>query len=163
MGRTYWLRSDTASSLPWLERAVALNPNYAQGYYAHGLASLMTHSDSRGYLDSDKALSLSPLDPFLYGFYGIRAFSHLADSDHEQMRVWAEKAALQPESIAVMDVLAAAACELTQDRDSALGWLNKAQQRHPGISGRYFFEALPFASPAIREPLAGAFSRLGLD
>ncbi len=34
MGRTYWLVGDLDGGLPWLERATALSPNYAQGIYA---------------------------------------------------------------------------------------------------------------------------------
>ena len=41
MGRCHWLDGDPGASVGWLERAIALNPNYAQGYYAHGLACLM--------------------------------------------------------------------------------------------------------------------------
>ncbi len=34
MGRTHWLLGDLDGALPWLERATALSPNYAQGIYA---------------------------------------------------------------------------------------------------------------------------------
>lgn len=163
MGRTYWLKEgETAYSLPWLDRTLALNPNYAHGYYAHGLASLMTSSDNRGYDSSVQAISLSPLDPFLYGFYGIKAFSFLADADFGQARIWAEKAAIQPEAIVVMDILAAAACELDGDSQSAQRWLQTARKRHSAISSSYFFRALPFSHGVIKERIMQALKKLGL-
>ena len=162
MGRCYWLYGDTQASLPWLERAIALNPNYAQGYYAHGLASLMASHELRGYEDSEQAVSLSPLDPFLYGFYGIRAFSYLADDDVESAKIWAERAASQPESIPVMDLFAATTCELAGDEVKAQRWLSKAIRRKPDIDGQYFFKALPFEQGGVRTKIQTALTRLGL-
>ena len=162
MGRVHWLTGEPGASLPWLERAVALNPNYAQGYYAHGLASLLSDDSLRGYDDSERALSLSPLDPFLYGFYGIRAFSYLADQDRENAHTWAEKAAHQPEALPVMDLLAAATSTMTGRADKALTWLGKARERRPGIDSRHFFAALPFVSGRIKEELTAAFRHLGI-
>jgi hypothetical protein len=34
MGRAAWLTGDLEGALPWLDRAVELNPNYAQGKYS---------------------------------------------------------------------------------------------------------------------------------
>ena len=162
MGRTHWLHGNTEASLPWLERALALNPNYAQGFYAHGLASLMTSNELRSYDSSEQAISLSPLDPFLYGFYGIRAFSYLADEDIDNARLWAEKAALQPESIVVMDILAASTCEMAQDPVAAAKWIDRAKARHPDIDSQYFFKALPFVAGNIRTLIQSSLTRLGL-
>ncbi|MCC2616165.1 winged helix-turn-helix domain-containing protein [Aestuariibacter halophilus] len=162
MGRTYWLKGETDNSIAWLERATTLNPNYAHGYYACGLATLMTRSEQRSYDHSAQAVSLSPIDPFLYGFYGIRAFSYLADEDIENACFWAEKAALQPEAIAVMDLLAAALFEMNKDMASATKWVARARQRHPHIDSGYFFKALPFGAGKIRTLLQSSFSRLSL-
>ncbi|QSP94893.1 winged helix-turn-helix domain-containing protein [Marinobacter salinisoli] len=162
MGRTHWLSGDPTASLPWLERAVALNPNYAQGYYAHGLASLMASEELRGYQDSEQAVSLSPLDPFLYGFYGIRAFSYIADGDVANARLWAVKAACQPGAIPVMDLLAAATCAMDGASDQAETWLRKARGRKPDIDSDYFFRALQFSPGVVRQRIQAAFSRLGL-
>ncbi|NIB42653.1 transcriptional regulator [Pseudomaricurvus alkylphenolicus] len=159
-GRVHWLTGEPGASLPWLERAITLNPNYAQGYYAHGLASLLSSDDLRGYQDSETALTLSPLDPFSYGFYGIRAFSFLADDDRENAHIWAEKSAHQPGALAIMDLLAAATSDITHRPDRANAWLHKARERSPHIDSQQFFAALPFVSGQIREALSTAFRRL---
>jgi len=160
MGRSYWLRGQTAQSVPWLERAIKLNPNYAQGYYAFGLASLMSNDSLRSYEESKRAISLSPMDPFLYGFLGIRAFSYLADEDYENASDWAEKAALQPEALPVMDLLAAACCELVGHRDRSQQWLVKARLRNPSIDRNYFFQALPFGNTKVKTILIRAFNEM---
>lgn len=160
MGRTHWLVNDPFSSLPWLERAIALNPNFAQGYYARGLASLLSNDGQRGYEDSDRALELSPLDPLLYGFQGIRAFSYLADDDLESACLWAEKSAQHPEALAVMSLLAAATCNLTQRDEKAKVWLQKARQFNPNANSQLFFSALPFVPGKINQLLRRAFKSL---
>ncbi|MEM1188125.1 MAG: winged helix-turn-helix domain-containing protein [Pseudomonadota bacterium] len=161
-GRVHWLLGNPGESLPWLERAVALNPSFAQAYYAHGLASLLSNDGLRGYTDSAQAIELSPLDPFLYGFLGVMAFSHLADGDFENAAIWAEKAANQPEALVVMDLLAAATCCLDARPQSAEAWVRRALSRNPHFGAAQFFTALPFAQGSVRELLTGAFDRLGI-
>lgn len=162
MGRCHWLSGDPGSSIGWLERAIALNPNYAQGYYAHGLACLMADDTLRGYDDAQCAEALSPLDPFMYGFYGIRAFSYIADGDDENACRWAESAARQPGAIVVMDLIAAAGAELAGRRQQALGWLSRAQQRKADIDMHYLFQALPFADGSVKRRIQSALDALGL-
>ncbi|MBW4933168.1 winged helix-turn-helix domain-containing protein [Marinobacter sp. F4206] len=162
MGRSHWLNGETDLSIPWLERAISLNPNYAHGFYAHGLASLMTSDAQRSYHNSEQAISLSPLDPFLYGFYGIKAFSYLADEDISNARIWAEKAAQQPEAIAVMDLLAAATCEMDSDALTAQKWLERGKRRKPDIDHQYFFKALPFGHGKVRALVQSSLERLGV-
>lgn len=162
MGRAHWLCDETELSLPWLERAISLNPNYAHGYYAHGLALLMSNNQQQCYENSEQAMSLSPLDPFLYGFYGIKAFSYLADEDIPNARIWSEKAAQQPEAIVVMDLLAAAACEMDNDLAAAQKWAARGKRRKPDIDHQYFFKALPFAAGKVRLLIGDSLKRLGV-
>ncbi len=41
MGRSYWLTHEPETALDWLGRATTLNPNYAQGFYASALTSML--------------------------------------------------------------------------------------------------------------------------
>ena len=109
MGRCHWLDGDVEGSIPWLERALSVNPNYAQAYYAHGLASVMVNNELAASHDAAQAIELSPMDPFLFGFYGVRAFSHMAARDFENARTWANHAARQPGALFMMDLMAAVA------------------------------------------------------
>ena len=42
MGRSFWLTAEPEVAQGWLQRAVALNPNYAQGFYANAFTSMLT-------------------------------------------------------------------------------------------------------------------------
>ena len=165
MGRSFWLSGDVASSVPWLEQALALNGNFAQAHYAHGLAAVMldetTGSDTHD--DASAAISLSPLDPFMYGFYGVRALSFLRDGRLDEARFWANRAARQPNAIAAMDFIAAAANGIAGETEQARQWAARARERSGNADSRYFFRALPFADGDLRARMERAFNSIGLS
>src|SRR4029079_19380461 len=41
MGRSLWLEDQLENSIPWLERAIALSPNYAQAIYSRAFTHLL--------------------------------------------------------------------------------------------------------------------------
>lgn len=161
-GRAHWLTGDVDQSLGWLERATEINPNFAQGHYATGVAALMagTPFDSHG--AAERALALSPIDPLLYGFYGVRALTYIAEGDFPEAATWANRAAIAPGALSVMDLVAVVANELAGDAEFAKKWAERAQARNPGINAAYFFEALPFHSGAVRQTITSALNRHGL-
>ena len=78
MGRSFWLVGDLDGSLPWLERATSISPNYAQGIYARAWTESLSGRGVEGRAHVDLAMRLSPLDPLYYAMLGTRAFAHLA-------------------------------------------------------------------------------------
>ena len=162
MGRCYWLEGDSEASLPWLERAVSINPNFAQGHYSHGLAAVMCQHDVDSHSDAEAAISLSPLDPFMYGFYGVRALSYLADGDYDNARLWANKAAHQPGALIVMDLIAVAANDLAGCEQAAAHWAARARGRNSQLLPGLLFSALPFSRGEFRDRLCAALARFGL-
>jgi DNA-binding winged helix-turn-helix (wHTH) protein/tetratricopeptide (TPR) repeat protein len=155
MGRCFWLIGSPEDSLSWLERSLAVNPNFAQAYYAHGLASLMSNDDSAstGHQDASLAIELSPLDPLLYGFYGVRAWSYIAAGDYEAARFWTNKAARQPGALMMMDVMACIASSLAGYKEEAASWAARAKKRNPKLTSDYFFRALPFNAGSMRDKI----------
>jgi TolB-like protein len=161
MGRCYWLNATPEDSLPWLERSLSVNPNFAQAYYAHGLASLMSNRPIDAKQDAAIAIELSPLDPFLYGFYGVRAYSFLAAGDYQNAKKWANHAARQPGALFMMDLMACVANALAGDDQEAKQWAQRAGKRRPDLTSDYFFRALPFNSSPLRTKIAGALNLYG--
>ena len=162
MGRALWLTGDHESSLPWLERAVTLNPSYAQGKYSRGLTEALIGAtrDARG--NADEAMQLSPLDPLLYGMFGVRALGHLGDGDLVEALPWAERAARAPRAHAFIALIAAVANQVNGETVKANGWVASARSRHPGISGADFLATFPFRDERMRGLMSQALRRLGL-
>src|SRR5262249_33538721 len=93
MGRTFLLSGDFAGGLPWLERANALNPNYAQARYSRGWTEVMLGAALDCQADVDAAMALSPLDPLRYAMLSVRGFSHILTGEYVEAAEWSERAA----------------------------------------------------------------------
>ena len=155
-GRVSWLSGEVEQGFVWLDRAIEINPNFAQGYYSRALAAVLTGSPYDVHEASQRASSLSPLDPLMYGFYGIRAFEFLAAQDYDSAKLWVDKSAGAPGALVVMDLVAVAANELAGDKKTAAQWARRARSRRPNIKQELFFHALPFHYGALRNRISDA-------
>lgn len=161
MGRSQWLHDDLDASLPWLERANTLNPNYAQARYSRGWAEALMGSAQASQANIAAALVLSPMDPLVYGMLGVRAMSHLLLEDASQAAVWAERAANAPGAHALIEMIAATAHGLNGNEAKAWAWARSVRARAAHLDKTDFFRAFPFRDPPTRERLASVLDRLG--
>ncbi len=162
MGRVYWLRADLDASLPWLDRAIRLNPNYAQARYSRGWTETLLGQGADGQANVEAAFQLSPLDPLVYGMHGVRAMSHMILGESAQAAEWAERAARSPGAHALIEMIAALAHGLNGDEARARAWTQSARQRSPGLSSTDFLRAFPFRDPAARRRISEMLDRLAV-
>jgi tetratricopeptide (TPR) repeat protein len=161
MGRSLWLLNDLEGSLPWLERANALSPNYAQARYSRGWAEALLGSAERSRANADVALQLSPLDPLAYGMLGVRAFSHIIRGEFPQGAEWAERAATAPGAHALIEMIALAGHALNGDEDRARFRADSVRARAPHLGHADFFRAFPFRNRQSRDQISAALQRFG--
>jgi TolB-like protein len=148
MGRAAWLSGDLEGALPWLDRAVELNPNYAQGKYSSAWTRTLLGEGGEGQALVDAAVALSPLDPLLYGMLGVRAFSHMVLDEPAEAARWGERAARAPRAHPLIELVAAVGHGLNGDEERARKWMESALTRRPGLRRQDFFEAFPFRDAA---------------
>jgi TolB-like protein/tetratricopeptide (TPR) repeat protein len=160
MGRVSWLRGDLEASLPWLDRAITLNPNYAQAKYSRAWSESLLGHGQKGLADSDAARELSPLDPLLYGMLGVRALSHIELGQPAEAVLWADRAARAPRAHALIEMIAVVAHSLNGDEAKAKRWLQSATQRHPGLDAAIFLRTFPFRNEHTRWEIRAALARL---
>ena len=160
-GRTHFLTGDIEQSHGWLDRAVEINPSFAQGHYTRGLAAVLAGLPEIPIEAAARAASLSPLDPFLFGFFGVPAFAHLTEGDYESAAALMNRAASSPGSLVVMDLAAAAVNDLAGNRDTSAKWAARARARNPKAGIEYFFKALPFQDPDTRHLISRSLERCG--
>ncbi|MDZ4762332.1 MAG: hypothetical protein SGJ21_14810 [Alphaproteobacteria bacterium] len=161
MGRAHWLRGDLEASLPWLERANLLNPNYAQAKYSRGWAEALLGSAAASQANIASALALSPLDPFVYGMLGVRALSHLGREETALAADWAEKAANSRGAHALIEMIAAAAHGLNGDNVRAKAWAESARARAGHLNTADFLRAFPFRDSPTRKRISEMLGKLG--
>lgn len=160
MGRSFWLADQLEASLPWLDRAMALSPNYAQARYARAWTETLMGDGRQGRADVDAALALSPLDPLAYGMLGVRAFSHMVLDEPAEAAAFAERAAHSPGAHALIEMIAAVAHVLAGDVERGRRWAASARARHPGLGLADFQRAFPFRDAEARARIARAFEEL---
>lgn len=162
MGRALWLQGDAAAGLPWLSRALMVNPNYAQCHYAEGMAKLLAGDAAEARGAAQLAMLLSPLDPLRYGMLGVAALSHIAERAYAEAARIADEAAASPGAHFYIAWIAAIAHELAGDRAAATLRLNRARTLRPDLSHQLFFDAFPFADGDVTARIGGALTRLGV-
>ncbi|HEX5776148.1 MAG TPA: hypothetical protein VFX95_05650, partial [Caulobacteraceae bacterium] len=161
MGRVSWLSGDLEASLPWVDRAIQLNPNYAQAKYSRAWTETLLGDGAQGRAHTDEALRLSPLDPMAYAMHGVRAFSHMVLDEPADAAQWGERAARTPGAHALIEMVAAVGHGLNGDEERAQFWAASARRRHPGLGAGEFFQAFPFREPADRARISAALRKLG--
>ncbi|MBI1361036.1 MAG: transcriptional regulator [Alphaproteobacteria bacterium] len=161
MGRAHWLTGDLEGSLPWLERANSLNPNYAQARYARAWAEALLGNTKEGETDVDAALALSPLDPLRYGMLGVRSFVYTGRGETGKAADWAEQAAKSPGAHVLIEMMAVAAHAMNSDTDRAAAWAASVRKRSPQFGVAEYFRAFPLRDPATRKRVADALASHG--
>ena len=161
MGRTHWLLGDLDGALPWLERATALSPNYAQGIYARAWTETLAGKALEGRGHVDLAMRLSPLDPLYYGMLGTRAFSHLMLGEDAEAAHWAERAARAPGAHVLIAMIASAVHALAGDEEASAGWAVRVRERNAMLGREDFFRSFPIKVAGVKERVSGALERRG--
>jgi TolB-like protein len=161
MGRAHWLTDEPETALDWLTRATMLNPNYAQGFYASALTSMLLGNGATTDAGLDKALLLSPLDPLLYGFHGVRAQMLMQTGDFDVAARYADKAASTPGAHYLIAMIAVAANSLAGRHNQASRWKQEVLRRRPDAINAHYFAAFPTRDAASRNRIAAVLARHG--
>lgn len=161
MGRSFWLTDEPEIAADWLARATALNPNYAQGFYASAFTAMLTGDAPATFAALDTSLHLSPLDPLLYGVYGVRGLMLIQQEDDQAAAQWADRAATTPGAHYLIAMIALAANGLAGRRDRAAHWQRAVVRLKPDATASDFFAAFPIRDDASRTRVAAELRRYG--
>ncbi|MDX2276828.1 MAG: winged helix-turn-helix domain-containing protein [Hyphomonadaceae bacterium] len=161
MGRSFWLKGDGEAALPWLDRANTLNPNYAQARYANAFTYSMLGEHKPAHDNAALAIKLSPLDPLLYGMFGVRALADLVAGRYTDAVQWVEQSARSPGAHGLIQMIAALSHSLNGDEARARHWAQSAQAKWPQLRRADFARAFPVRDPALMELFLKTLERYG--
>lgn len=161
MGRSFWLTGEAESALVWLDRANTLNPNYAQARYANAFTHSMLGAAHEAHENADMAIKLSPLDPLLYGMYGVHAFAEMVAGRYEQAAQWVEQSARSPGAHGLIQMIATVAQSLNGDDARARYWAEQARARSPQLRASDFVRAFPLRDPETLQLFVRTLERYG--
>ncbi len=103
------LDRDLATAIPWLDRAIALNPNWALAYGWGALVRTFAGDYATAIDHADRAMRLSPFDPFSFAFSLARGVSHLFQRQAPEAVAWLRRSTREnPRNITTFLCLASA-------------------------------------------------------
>jgi TolB-like protein len=161
MGRSFWLRQELDNALPWLQRATAISPSYAQGVYSRALIDAMSGRSGVAVENIELAMELSPLDPLLYAMRATKAMTRITEGDFAGAATWAETAAHTPRAHVFIAMIAMASHALAGNDAMARHWAATVRQLKPDASRSTFFESLPFQHAETRRRLLQGLAACG--
>lgn len=161
MGRAHWLVNDAETARHWLSRATTINPNYAQGYYASAFTSMLVGDGNACEDQLVAALDLSPLDPLLYGMYGVRSQMQMQQQDYAAAAQWGEKAASTPGAHYLISMIAVAACGLAGEVHQARRWAEATKGRRAHASTDDYMVAFPIRDVTTRNKIGSTLATYG--
>lgn len=161
MGRSLWLEDEVESSVPWLDRAIALSPNYAQAIYSRAFTHMLMSENESGHSKAGAALRRSPIDPLRYAMLSCSGFNQALLGGETEGAVLVDRAAREPRAHVMIAAMAAISHTWAGNKQAARDWFEDIRLRDPHLSADVFLSSFPFRPGPARERVTAALSTLG--
>ncbi len=162
LGRALFLAHEHDQALTAIDRALATNPNYAQGHYARGFIGCHSGLSREVYGDLDMAQRLSPFDPLVFAMESCRAISLAVTGRPEEAAAWAVRSTQQPNAHFHIFAIAAVCLQLVGRREEASRHVREVLERHPAYSLAVYERSFPHKSNHDRRVMGDALLAAGL-
>jgi adenylate cyclase len=145
-----------------LEKAIDLNPCFANAYNWLGCALLWFGRAEEAFAPLNRAIRLSPHDPLLWNSYYFRSWAN-GVLENFDAAITDAKAAIQAKSDEFWPYVSLAWVSHDAGRiDEARAAYDRACALRPGLSEAFFQSALSTAHPPYREKFLEILRKLGL-
>jgi tetratricopeptide (TPR) repeat protein len=148
LGRVLLLHGEHEASLAAHEASLALNPNYANAHYGLAFALCFTGQPEEAIRELDEAQRLSPHDPLLWAFMGIKSFAFTLLRRYDEALVWAKRAQQWPNATAWVYFIEAVPLAHLGRVEESRAALERAFAIKPDLSTGYFEQIFQFKDSA---------------
>jgi adenylate cyclase len=147
LGRVLLLHGEHDASLAAHEASLALNLNYANAHYGLAFALCFTGQPEEAIRELDEAQRLSPHDPLLWAFMGIKSFALTLLRRYDEALVWAKRAQQWPNATAWVHFIEAVPLAHLGRVEESRAALERAFTIKPDLSTGYFEQIFQFKDP----------------
>jgi TolB-like protein/Tfp pilus assembly protein PilF len=127
-----YVAGDLEGAVTLIDRALILNPNLAVAWYASGTVRAFRGGEpDLAIAHLERAMRLSPFDPFMFTMQGVTAFAHFFAGRYDEATAWAEKAFWERPNILATLRIAAASNALAGRMDDARKAVARALEFDP--------------------------------
>lgn len=162
LGRSLWLEKQIESSVPWVERAIALSPNYAQAIYSRAWTQMILSQSEDGKQNARAAIRLSPIDPLRYAMIAIDGFTQAMLGDEATGAMLVDRAAREPRAHVMIAVMAAISQVWARNEQGIRYWTDEIRSRGPNLTKEIFLNSFPFKDGPGRERVTDALIAIGM-
>ena len=163
LGGVYMMERRFDDSLAEFELALQLNPNFAMAQAYYGVSLCYSGRWQEGYEAAQRAIRLSPRDPFLAVYYGIAAYAQFVGRNYDNAIKLAREGLRQRSDFVGAHRVLAAAAGMTGDKDLAQSALAELKRAQPNVSLAWIADNMPIRHDAERERYLDGFRRAGLE
>jgi TolB-like protein len=129
-----YVAGDLEGAVALIDRALMLNPNLATAWYASGTVRAFRGGEPDLAIEHlQRAMRLSPRDPFMFTMQGVTAFAHFFASRYDEAAAWAEKAFWERPNILATLRIAAASNALAGRQEEAQKAIARALELDPDM------------------------------
>jgi tetratricopeptide (TPR) repeat protein len=161
MGRSLWLEAKLESSVPWLDRAITLSPNYAQAIYSRAFTHLLMSENASGREKAQAALRRSPIDPLRYAMLSCSGFNQAILGNESEGAILVDRAAREPRAHVMIAAMAAICHVWAGNMPSARYWAKDIRSRDPNLTADVFLTSFPFRDVLVRKRVTEALATVG--
>jgi TolB-like protein len=163
LGYVYLLERRFDDSLAEYELALRLNPNFAQAQGFYSLSLSYSGRWQQAVQAAERALLLSPRDPFAAVYNGIAAYAQFVGCNYEEaMNLSRESVRQRSDFVGAHRVLAAAA-GMAGQAEAATTALRELRRAQPNISLNWIGKEMPIKEKDQREHYLEGLRRAGLN
>ena len=163
LGSVYFSTRRFDDLLAEFELALQLNPNFslAQCYYGLALSYFGRWQDA--YDATQRAIRLSPRDPFSAVYYGVAAYAQFVGGNYNEAIALSREAIRQRGDLTGAYRVLTVAAGMAGQIEVAQAALRELRRTQPGISLAWIATQLPWKLDAHREHYLEGFRRAGLE
>jgi len=125
-----FLAGENDAALSAIDRAIALNPNFALAFGLRALVLVFLNRPDEAILAAQHAMRLSPRDPLTFLFIQAHAFAHLAAGRYEAGMPWADEALRRNGGLPALR-FKVSLCGHLGRLDEAKEYLRRLRELHP--------------------------------
>lgn len=162
LGRANWISGDVDSARGWVDRSVALNPNYAFGHYELGKFNAITCDGVVADQHASTAMSLSPIDPHIAGMISSRSLAAFVRNDPEAALKYADLSVQATNPHLYVYVVAAAVYSAFGAKDRADHAVEKIGQSYKGFYKERFWTLFTLRDADRHAAMVRALDQIGL-
>jgi adenylate cyclase len=150
------LDRDLANAIPWLDRAIALNPNSVAAFGWGALIRLSAGDYVTAAEHADRAMRLSPFDTYSFTFSLARGESHLFQRQLPEAVAWLRRAAQENPRNAPTFLYLGSALAHAGQMEEARAAIQRLLELHPMSTVSWHRQRRPLREDDIEYLMKGA-------